>query len=101
MPKYDYVCPDCGASEERTVSVDERDEQFCKAVYDVLNPEAGRIRCNCKMIRQSHFNTLQFDIPEHFKAGNETTNADILPSSAESRKTWEECGVRRRGSQWV
>lgn len=53
MPAYNYKCPQCGHEEERIVSLDERDKQFCskQLCFALIDGETGAL-CGIKLERE-------------------------------------------------
>lgn len=43
MPLYSYKCPDCGTEEDRIVSLDERDDQWCSFERAADDPCQGKL----------------------------------------------------------
>lgn len=101
--KYVYKCPNgCKPVGEnviqdtdcfvRNVLARERKEQRCKQCGALLERD---------MAIEIH--STQIRVPTYFRSDNDFNDGDsVLPTSAESRKTWEECDVRpKRGSKWL
>lgn len=84
--RYDYQCENCGQEEERSVPVEDRDQQICS--------------CGAALRRLCGFKNLTINIPMHFGAQGSSAS-DILPSSPEAEANWRKMGVRKRGSRWV